>query len=30
MKWEEVRNSYPNQYVKLNILDFHVEDDKKS
>ncbi|WP_336822737.1 hypothetical protein [Sporosarcina sp. USHLN248] len=29
MKWEEVRNSYPNQYVKLNILDFHVEDDKK-
>lgn len=29
MKWEEVRKLYPNQYVKLNILDFHVEDDKK-
>ena len=29
MKWEEVRNLYPNQYVKLNILDFYLEDDKK-
>lgn len=29
MKWEEVRKLYPNQYVKLNILDFHVESDKK-
>ena len=29
MKWEEVRKLYPNQYVKLNILDFHVKDDKK-
>ena len=29
MKWEEVRKLYPNQYVKLNILDFHVEADKK-
>lgn len=29
MKWEEVRNLYPNQYVKLNILDFHLEDDSK-
>ena len=29
MKWEEVRNIYPDQYVKLNILDFHLEDDRK-
>ena len=29
MKWEEVRELYPNQYVKLNILDFYFEDDKK-
>ncbi|WP_040207186.1 hypothetical protein [Neobacillus jeddahensis] len=29
MKWEEVRKLYPNQYVKLNILDYHIEDDKK-
>ncbi|VEF47520.1 Uncharacterised protein [Bacillus freudenreichii] len=29
MKWEEVRKLYPDQYVKLNILDFHIEDDKK-
>ena len=29
MKWEEVRKLYPNQYVKLNILDFYLEDDRK-
>lgn len=29
MKWEEVRKLYPDQYVKLNILDYHYEDDKK-
>ena len=29
MKWEEVRKLYPDQYVKLNILDFHLEDDRK-
>ncbi|WP_262176484.1 hypothetical protein [Saccharococcus sp. Marseille-Q5394] len=29
MKWEEVRKLYPNQYVKLNILDFHVVEDNK-
>lgn len=29
MKWEEVRKLYPNEYVKLNILDFHIEDNKK-
>jgi len=30
MKWEEVRKLYPNRYVKLNILDFHVKDNKKN
>jgi hypothetical protein len=29
MKWEMVRELYPNQYVKLNILDFYFEDEKK-
>ena len=29
MKWEEVRKLYPDQYVKLTILDFYIEDDKK-
>ena len=29
MKWEEVRKLYPDQYVKLNILDFYLEDDRK-
>jgi len=29
MKWEDVRNLYPNQYVKLNILDFYLEEDRK-
>ncbi|CAM3183848.1 hypothetical protein FITA111629_08575 [Filibacter tadaridae] len=29
MKWEEVRQLYPDQFVKLSILDFHLEDDKK-
>ncbi|WP_141431094.1 hypothetical protein [Bacillus sp. 03113] len=29
MKWEEVRKIYPDQYVKLNILDFYLENDKK-
>ncbi|XJZ27532.1 hypothetical protein ACF5W4_01300 [Bacillota bacterium Lsc_1132] len=29
MKWEEIRKLYPDQYVKLNILDYHLEDDKK-
>ena len=29
MKWEEVRKLYPDQYVKLNILDFHLVDDRK-
>ncbi len=29
MKWSEVRKMYPNQYVKLNIIDFYLENDKK-
>jgi len=29
MKWEEVRKIYPNQYVLLNILESHVDGDKK-
>jgi predicted MarR family transcription regulator len=29
MKWEDVRKLYPDQYVKLNILDFYLEDDRK-
>lgn len=28
MKWEEVRKLYPDQYVKLNILDYYLEDDR--
>lgn len=26
MKWEEVRNIYPNRFVKVQILDSHIED----
>lgn len=29
MEWSEVRKLYPNQYVKLSILEFHIEDNKK-
>lgn len=29
MKWKEVRESYPNQFVKLKILESHVEGNKK-
>lgn len=29
MQWEEVRRLYPDQYVKLNILDFHIKNEKK-
>lgn len=29
MEWSEVRKLYPNQYVKLSILAFHIEDNKK-
>lgn len=29
MKWDEVRKRYPNQYVKLQILQFHIDKGKK-
>lgn len=29
MKWEDVRKMYPNQYVKLTILDFYLEGEEK-
>jgi len=29
MKWKEVRKIYPNQFVKLEVLDSHIEADKK-
>ncbi len=29
MKWEEVRKIYPDQFVKLKILDYHMEDNMK-
>lgn len=29
MKWSEVRRMYPNKYVKLNIIDFYLDEDKK-
>lgn len=29
MKWEEIRNNYPNQWVKLNINKSHIQDGKE-
>ena len=29
MKWNEVRDIYPNRFVKFEVLEFHVEDDKE-
>lgn len=29
MKWEEVRKIYPDQFVKLEVLESHIEDDKE-
>ena len=29
VKWEEVRTIYPNQFVKLQILDYHMADNMK-
>lgn len=29
MKWDEVRKIYPNQFVKLQILESHIERDKQ-
>ncbi|MPM81970.1 hypothetical protein SDC9_129028 [bioreactor metagenome] len=29
MKWEEVRRLYPNQFVKFEIVESHIEDGKE-
>ena len=29
MKWDEVKRTYPNKFVKLQILDFHLEGNNK-
>ena len=29
MKWEEVRQIYPDKFVKLEVLDSHVEENKE-
>jgi hypothetical protein len=29
MKWEEIRKIYPNQYVLLEALEYHINGDKK-
>ncbi|MGO1368845.1 MAG: hypothetical protein ACTHVE_05540 [Senegalia sp. (in: firmicutes)] len=29
MKWDEVREIYPNKFVKIKILDSHTVDNKK-
>lgn len=29
MKWQEVRELYPNQFVKFEILESHIEDNKE-
>ena len=29
MKWEEIRKTYPNKFVKLQILESHLEGNEK-
>ena len=29
MKWDEVRKKYPDQFVKIEILKSHIEDEKQ-
>ncbi len=29
MKWKEVRNIYPDQFVKIEVLKYHVEDNQE-
>ncbi|MCT4595652.1 MAG: hypothetical protein N4A57_15495 [Anaeromicrobium sp.] len=29
MKWEEVREMYPNQFVKVEVIESHVENGKE-
>lgn len=29
MKWEEVRKLYPNTFIKFQILEYHIENNKE-
>jgi hypothetical protein len=29
MKWQELRNLYPDQFVKFEIVESHIEEDKE-
>lgn len=29
MKWEEVRKIYPNRFVKFEVIESHIEEDKE-
>jgi len=29
MKWEEIRQAYPHQWLKLDVLESHIDGDKK-
>ncbi|GKU24376.1 hypothetical protein CFOLD11_12020 [Clostridium folliculivorans] len=29
MKWEEIRKQYPNTFIKFEIVDSHMEEDKE-
>ncbi|RSK27620.1 hypothetical protein EJF36_12445 [Bacillus sp. HMF5848] len=29
MKWQEVRELFPNQFLLVSVLDYHIEGDKK-
>lgn len=29
MKWQEIRNLYPDQFVKFEIVESHIEEDKE-
>jgi len=29
MKWEDLRNQYPNTFVKFEVVESHIEEDKE-
>ncbi len=29
MKWEEIRKQYPNTFVKFEVIEYHIEEDKE-
>lgn len=29
MKWSEVRGLYPNKFIKFEVLDYHVDENKR-